>query len=119
MLRISVGLWFEQEGDETGDPETSYTKLIAVHAGLESQSVEEQMQMLRTKDSKLPRIEPLAGRRNVWDTPPVRESSLTLLKSVCSLLVSSSSSSMWYISFSGFEVLGRNLDTRRVLERTY
>ncbi|KAG0593181.1 hypothetical protein KC19_1G309400 [Ceratodon purpureus] len=60
----------EQEGEETEDPETSYTKLIAVHAGLESKSVDHQMQMLKLKDSKLPRIEPLAGRRNVWNTPP-------------------------------------------------
>ncbi|KAG0581466.1 hypothetical protein KC19_4G254200 [Ceratodon purpureus] len=60
----------EQEGEETGDPETSYSKLIAVHAGLESKSVDTQMQMLQTKDAQHPRIEPLAGRKNVWNTPP-------------------------------------------------
>jgi len=60
----------EQEGEETEDPETSYTKLIAVHAGLESDAVLNQMQMLQTKDPKLSRIEPLAGRMNVWNTPP-------------------------------------------------
>lgn len=61
-----------QEGEATEDPETSYTKLIAVHAGLESESVLNQIEMLQTKDPKLPRIEPLAGRMNVWNTPPVR-----------------------------------------------
>ena len=71
LLTISVEIWLKQEGEETEDPETSYTKLIAVHAGLESKSVDHQMQMLKLKDSKLPRIEPLAGRRNVWNTPPV------------------------------------------------
>lgn len=60
----------EQEGEATGDPETSYTKLIAVHAGLESESVLNQIEMLQSKDPKLPRIEPLAGRMNVWNTPP-------------------------------------------------
>jgi hypothetical protein len=35
----------KQEGEETGDPETRYIGLIAVHAGLESKSVDNQMQM--------------------------------------------------------------------------
>ena len=61
----------KQEGEETGDPETSYTKLIAVHAGLESKLVDNQIQILQSKDTNLPRIEPLAGRKNVWNTPPV------------------------------------------------
>lgn len=78
-------IWLKQEGEETGDPETSYTKLITVHAGLESKAVDNQMQMLKTKDSKLPRIEPLAGRKNVWNTPPVRETNTYTL--ICSYLL--------------------------------
>jgi hypothetical protein len=35
----------KQEGEEIGDPETRYIGLIAVHAGLESKSVDNQMQM--------------------------------------------------------------------------
>jgi hypothetical protein len=71
----------KQEGEETGDPETSYTKLIAVHAGVESKSVDNQMQMLQNKDAQRPRIEPLAGRKNVWNTPPVRSPSHSLVSS--------------------------------------
>lgn len=71
----------EQEGEETEDPETSYTKLIAVHGGLESNSLDNQMQMLRTKNGMLPRIEPLAGRKNVWNTPPELAAQKVLLVS--------------------------------------
>lgn len=72
---------YEQEGEETENPETSYTKLMAVHAGLESKSVHNQMQMLHTKDAKLPRIEPLAGRKNVWNIPPELAAQKVLLVS--------------------------------------
>eukprot|EP00850_Spirogloea_muscicola_P011608 SM000072S21242 [mRNA] locus=s72:603668:605206:- [translate_table: standard] len=61
----------EQEGVDTGDPETSYKRLIAVHAGLLStEPVEEQLNMLRARDVRQPRIEQLSGRGNVWKTPP-------------------------------------------------
>ena len=83
-VRKFLTVWrfrFKQEGEETGDPETSYTKLIAVHAGLESKSVDNQMQMLQNKDAQRPRIEPLAGRKNVWNNPPVRSPSLSLVSS--------------------------------------
>jgi hypothetical protein len=70
-----------KEGDDTGDPKTSYTKLIAVHAGLESSKpVEPQLQSLRNRDVTAPRVEPLAGRKNVWNTPPVSFYSLACLK---------------------------------------
>ena len=49
-----------------------FKKLIAVHAGLEkSKPVESQMNILCERDVKLPRVEPLSGRTNVWNTPPV------------------------------------------------
>lgn len=49
-----------------------FKKLIAVHAGLEkSKPVASQMTALYARDIKLPRVEPLSGRKNVWDTPPV------------------------------------------------
>ncbi|KAL3693332.1 hypothetical protein R1sor_006983 [Riccia sorocarpa] len=60
----------EQEGVETGDPETSYSKLIAVHAGFESNGpIEAQIQPLLQKDSTIPRLEQLYGRKNVWNNP--------------------------------------------------
>nr|ACA35285.1 calcineurin-like phosphoesterase family protein [Cucumis sativus] len=45
-------------------------KLIAVHAGLErGKDVQEQLNSLKAKDTKVPKIECLSGRRNVWDIP--------------------------------------------------
>jgi len=45
-------------------------RLIAVHAGLESSSsVDEQVSALTRRDASKPWIEPLQGRRNVWDVP--------------------------------------------------
>jgi hypothetical protein len=61
-----------QDGEETGDPETSYSRLIAVHAGLEKKMpVEEQLALLYKKDATNPRLETLYGRKNVWDIPQV------------------------------------------------
>ncbi|KAL2634532.1 hypothetical protein R1flu_006011 [Riccia fluitans] len=60
----------EQEGVDTGDPETSYSRLLAVHAGLEShRPVEAQIQLLLQKDSTVPRLEQFYGRKNVWNNP--------------------------------------------------
>nr|XP_024373303.1 uncharacterized protein LOC112281246 [Physcomitrium patens] len=44
------------EDEETVDPETNHTQLIAVHAGLESKSLDNQMQICRIflRDSVLP-----------------------------------------------------------------
>ena len=65
-------LWLEQEGC----PGMGYTKLIAVHAGLESNKpVNTQLQTLRERNATTSRIEQLAGRKNVWNTPPVSLSS--------------------------------------------
>ncbi|XP_037495879.1 tyrosine-protein phosphatase RLPH2 [Jatropha curcas] len=47
-----------------------HCKLIAVHAGLEKgKNVEEQLKSLKAKDTRVPKIEPLSGRKNVWDIP--------------------------------------------------
>lgn len=47
-------------------------KLIAVHAGLEKdKSVEEQIKLLKAKDTSVPKIGPLSGRHSVWDIPEV------------------------------------------------
>ncbi|RWW08308.1 hypothetical protein BHE74_00019210 [Ensete ventricosum] len=45
-------------------------KLIAVHAGLEkSKGVEEQLKLLRARNTILPKVEQLSGRLDVWDMP--------------------------------------------------
>lgn len=47
-------------------------KLIAVHAGLEKNKVvEEQIKTLKAKDTRISKVEPLSGRKNVWEIPQV------------------------------------------------
>ncbi|XP_021620756.1 tyrosine-protein phosphatase RLPH2 isoform X3 [Manihot esculenta] len=47
-----------------------HCKLIAVHAGLEEgTNVEEQLKFLRAKDTRLPKVEALSGRKSVWNIP--------------------------------------------------
>ncbi|XP_051130658.1 tyrosine-protein phosphatase RLPH2-like isoform X2 [Andrographis paniculata] len=69
---LSNLVWVHEEDDvymETKDG-LKKCKLIAVHAGLEmSRSVDEQMNYLKAKNTKIPKVESLSGRRNVWDIP--------------------------------------------------
>ncbi|KAL8138247.1 hypothetical protein V2J09_004248 [Rumex salicifolius] len=46
-----------------------HCRLIAVHAGLESEGVEEQLRRLKSKDTTIPKVEALSGRRSVWNIP--------------------------------------------------
>lgn len=49
-----------------------HCRLIAVHAGLErDKDVNEQLKMLRAKDTRVPKVPALSGRKNVWDIPKV------------------------------------------------
>jgi len=44
--------------------------LIAVHAGLEkSVDLNEQLRVLRTRDTRVPKVPMLSGRQDVWNTP--------------------------------------------------
>lgn len=46
--------------------------LIAVHAGLErSIDLNEQLRVLRTRDTRVPKVAMLSGRHDVWNTPKV------------------------------------------------
>ena len=46
--------------------------LIAVHAGLEkSIDLNEQLRVLRTRDTRVPKVPMLSGRQDVWNTPKV------------------------------------------------
>lgn len=47
-------------------------KLIAVHAGLEKGvDVKEQLNILKARDTRIPKVQALSGRKNVWDIPEV------------------------------------------------
>lgn len=49
-----------------------HCKLIAVHAGLEkNRDVKEQLKFLKARDTSVPKVEALSGRKNVWDIPQV------------------------------------------------
>ncbi|XP_030453806.1 tyrosine-protein phosphatase RLPH2-like [Syzygium oleosum] len=49
---------------------TKHCRLIAVHAGLEKgKDVGEQLRLLKAKDTRVAKIEAIAGRKNVWDIP--------------------------------------------------
>ncbi|KAM6592909.1 hypothetical protein CsatA_000612 [Cannabis sativa] len=65
-------VWVHEEDDvciETGDG-IKHCKLIAVHAGLVSnQDVKEQLKFLKAKDTRVPKVDSLSGRKNVWDMP--------------------------------------------------
>lgn len=46
--------------------------MIAVHAGLEkSKGVEEQLKLLKARNTILPKVEQLSGRHDVWEMPKV------------------------------------------------
>jgi hypothetical protein len=48
--------------------------LIAVHAGLERTiDLNEQLRVLRTRDTRVPKVQMLSGRQDVWDTPKVKK----------------------------------------------
>lgn len=49
-----------------------HCRLIAVHAGLEKgKDVVEQLRILKARDTRVPKIAALSGRKNVWDIPEV------------------------------------------------
>ncbi|EFH58905.1 hypothetical protein ARALYDRAFT_478323 [Arabidopsis lyrata subsp. lyrata] len=79
-------VWVHEEEDVCIETEKGlkHCKLIAVHAGLEKgNNVEEQLKLLRAKDTSIPRIqhEPLTGRKTVWDIPRELDDKQTLIVS--------------------------------------
>ncbi|KAJ6338126.1 hypothetical protein OIU76_007745 [Salix suchowensis] len=65
-------VWIHEEDDVCIEDEEGirHCKLIAVHAGLEKgKNVGEQLRFLKAKETHLPKIEGLSGRKNVWDIP--------------------------------------------------
>lgn len=48
--------------------------LIAVHAGLgRTIDLNEQLKVLRTRDTRVPKVQMLSGRQDVWDIPKVNK----------------------------------------------
>lgn len=65
-------VWVHEEDNVSIETEQGLQicKLIAVHAGLEKgKSVEVQLNYLKAKDTRIPKVEALSGRKNVWDIP--------------------------------------------------
>ena len=57
--------------------------LIAVHAGLERTiDLNEQLRVLRTRDTRVPKVQMLSGRQDVWDTPKVKKICILFLSSL-------------------------------------
>ncbi|PSS15956.1 Serine/threonine-protein like [Actinidia chinensis var. chinensis] len=65
-------VWVHEEDDVCIETEEGikHYKLIAVHAGLEKgKGVEEQLKFLKARDTRVPKVEALSGRKNVWNIP--------------------------------------------------
>ncbi|CAI7749584.1 unnamed protein product [Closterium sp. NIES-53] len=73
---------YEQPGVDTGDAATSYSRLIAVHAGFDKdRPLGEQIEELRRRQPVASRYEALSGRKNVWDNPEELEKDNVLVVS--------------------------------------
>ncbi|KAJ7971513.1 Calcineurin-like metallo-phosphoesterase superfamily protein [Quillaja saponaria] len=77
-------VWVHEEDDvciETDDG-IKHCKLIAVHGGLEKgKDVKEQLKFLKARDTRVPKVEALSGRKNVWDIPEELAASPTIVVS--------------------------------------
>ncbi|CAH9127813.1 unnamed protein product [Cuscuta epithymum] len=65
-------VWIHEEDNVSVETKegTKNCKLIAVHAGLEKgNDVQEQIKALKAKDTSIPKVAALSGRKDVWDIP--------------------------------------------------
>uniref|UniRef100_K3Y9H0 Calcineurin-like phosphoesterase domain-containing protein n=1 Tax=Setaria italica TaxID=4555 RepID=K3Y9H0_SETIT len=65
-------VWIHEEENVPIDTDEGQIicNLIAVHAGLEkSIDLNEQLRVLRTRDTRVPKVPMLSGRQDVWNTP--------------------------------------------------
>ncbi|KAG4397083.1 hypothetical protein AAZX31_10G063600 [Glycine max] len=65
-------VWVHEEDDVfvNTDDGVKCCKLIAVHAGLEKgKDLKEQLKLLKARDTRVPKVEALSGRKSVWDIP--------------------------------------------------
>ncbi|XP_062006757.1 tyrosine-protein phosphatase RLPH2-like [Rosa rugosa] len=77
-------VWVHEEDDVCVEieGETKHCKLIAVHAGLEKdKDVKQQLEFLKARDTRVPKIEALSGRKNVWNIPEELKKTPTVIVS--------------------------------------
>ncbi|KAL9318912.1 hypothetical protein ACSQ67_015429 [Phaseolus vulgaris] len=76
-------VWVHEEDDVFINTEDGgkCCKLIAVHAGLEKGDVKEQLKLLKARNTRVPKVEALSGRRSVWDIPEELTASPTIIVS--------------------------------------
>ncbi|KAK1426969.1 hypothetical protein QVD17_15651 [Tagetes erecta] len=77
-------VWIHEEDDVGIETEkgVEFCKLIAVHGGLErGKDVAEQIKYLKAKDTRIPKVEPLSGRKSVWDIPQELRNTRTIVVS--------------------------------------
>ena len=74
-IQVIMVLWQENVPIDTDEGQI-ICNLIAVHAGLERTiDLNEQLRVLRTRDTRVPKVQMLSGRQDVWDTPKVKKKS--------------------------------------------
>ena len=67
-------LFFQDDVFVETEEGVKHCRLIAVHAGLEKgKGIDEQLKRLKSKDTTIPKVEALSGRKSVWDIPEVNE----------------------------------------------
>ncbi|XP_004303016.1 PREDICTED: uncharacterized protein LOC101301884 [Fragaria vesca subsp. vesca] len=77
-------VWVHEEDDVCVEieGETKYYKLIAVHAGLEKdKDVKQQLEFLKARDTRIPKIAALSGRKDVWNIPEELKNTPTVIVS--------------------------------------
>ncbi|XP_027366885.1 uncharacterized protein LOC113873105 [Abrus precatorius] len=77
-------IWVHEEDDVFIDTDggVKCCKLIAVHAGLvKGSDVKEQLKLLKARDTRVPKVEALSGRKSVWDIPEELSASPTIVVS--------------------------------------
>ncbi|QCE05937.1 uncharacterized protein LOC114190621 [Vigna unguiculata] len=77
-------VWVHEEDDVFINTEdgSKCCKLIAVHAGLQKKvDVKEQLKLLKARDTRVPKVEALSGRKTVWDIPEELTTSPTIIVS--------------------------------------
>ncbi|XP_007027654.2 PREDICTED: uncharacterized protein LOC18598184 [Theobroma cacao] len=64
-------VWVHEEDDVCIETEEGFKhcKLVAVHAGLERGKIQEQLEFLKARDTRVPKVTALSGRKDVWDIP--------------------------------------------------
>ncbi|XP_076899380.1 tyrosine-protein phosphatase RLPH2-like [Bidens hawaiensis] len=77
-------VWIHEEDNVAIETENGveFCKLIAVHGGLDGKKdVEELIKYLKAKDTRISKVEPLSGRKNVWDIPEELRNTMTIVVS--------------------------------------